>query len=540
VAKARIALDGVAILVSEPDSAVLFVSSPKARGAAQLLLPHYVSVCCDGPPTQTDFRELKGRLVDIWAPGGADGATWAAAIAGCVFDIAQRVRIINASDEPHGRDLPHYVAEGWDESRAVQWASDHARVVEESKSSELKIGRKHNGVAPVAQSGDSAIVTWAQMGLQCNSGGVPEATLSNASLIIQQHPFWARRLWFDEFRGRVCFDDGTPWNDQQDRNMTTWIQQQLRLPKISLALVHEAVCHAASTNPRHPLREWLNSLQHDGEPRLSEWVHDCFGVDRTEMSQAISRCWPIGMVARAFFPGVQMDNMPVLEGKMGRGKSSALSLLGGKWFASLPVAFGSKDFLQSIQGRWLIEVPDMTGFSKREHTQILATITTRDDSYRAPYARYPEDHPRVTVFAATSETDDYLQDRRGKRRYWPLRCHSLDLEALIAQRDQIFAEAVVEYRAGTLWHFDQTDDVEAEQNARVVEDPWERRIEYYCASRQEVTVDDILSACLELRTEQQTRREVLRISAILRALGWKQTVGKDHTGKSYRCWRVGT
>jgi putative DNA primase/helicase len=137
---------------------------------------------------------------------------------------------------------------------------------------------------------------------------------------------------------------------------------------------------------------------------------------------------------------------------MGRGKSKFLEVLGGEWYGSLTRAIGDPDFLQEIQGLWLVEIPDMTGFGRREHSVILATITIRVDRYRPSYGRRAENRPRACVLVATSETDDYLSDTRGRRRFWPLRCNHIDLDVLASQRPQIFAEAVARYKAGASWH----------------------------------------------------------------------------------------
>jgi putative DNA primase/helicase len=215
------------------------------------------------------------------------------------------------------------------------------------------------------------------------------------------------------------------------------MQQQMQLHRMHLMLVQEAVMHAAECNQRNSLTDWLDSLVWDQNERLDTWLFDCLGAERNPYNDAVARNWPISMVARAYRPGCQVDTMPVLEGKMGRGKSRFLDVLADPWFAAIQIAFGEKDFFQAIQGRWLIEVPDMSGFSRREHTQILATITTRVDVYRKSHGRITEEHPRVTVFAATSENDEYLQDSRGRRRYWPLRCGDIDLDALHNQREPL-------------------------------------------------------------------------------------------------------
>jgi predicted P-loop ATPase len=199
------------------------------------------------------------------------------------------------------------------------------------------------------------------------------------------------------------------------------------------------------------------------------------------------------------------------------------------------MAFGDKDFLQAIQGHWLVEIPDMTGFSKREHTHILATLSNRNDIYRPSYGRHTMEHPRVTVFAATSETDDYLQDVRGRRRYWPLRCSEISLDTLRNQRNQIFAEAVHRYKEGTKW-YEMPDSADMEQSARAVPDLWTDRVLDYCnelnassrpGAQVRITSSRILADAIELSLAKQTDVEKRRIARILREDGWIQIQTAD-------------
>jgi len=233
--------------------------------------------------------------------------------------------------------------------------------------------------------------------------------------------------------------------------------------------------------------------------------------------------------------------MPVLEGPQGMSKSTFLEVLGDPWYGSIPVAFGDKDFLQAIQGRWLVEIPDMTGFSKREHTQILATITIRSDIYRASYGRHTEEHPRVAIFAATSETDDYLQDARGRRRYWPLRCTDIDIDALHSMRDQIFAEAVARYREGAKW-YEMPATADIEQSARATPDLWSDKVLDYCNELWEqskfsraplaITSSRILSDAIEIPLAKQDDGCKKRIARILRENNWVQK--RDAVGRVWK------
>jgi putative DNA primase/helicase len=553
-----LAFEGLTALQADPEARALLVPDTQARGACALLLPHYIAVCPRGPIAAGDWEQLAGRNVDVLIGGGPDNARIAAQYAGRLLPHAAQVRIIDMSADPETRRLPDLVAEGWDETRALAWAADRVRVVEKvapkktnghgsSGEAEPAKGRKHDGRAPVIQGGDSVLATLQSMGLKCNSGGFPHATISNAALIFQQHPHTRGHIWFDRFRGTVYHDiNGAParWTDHDEVKLAAWLTHALDLPKFTLGLVKEAITLAALANERNSVVDWLNSLTWDGDERLTTWLSDCLGVPQSAYSQAVGRNWLISMVARAMVPGCQVDHMPILEGKMGRGKSSFLRLLGGEWYSALPDAFGSKDFLQGIVGQWLIEVPDLAGFNRREHRNILAIITTPIDRYRASYGRHTEDHPRTCVFTATSETDEYLQDAAGRRRFWPLRCQSIDLDALACRRAQLFAEAVHAYRAGQAWHETPEAESDLEQLERVEEDSWTQQILAYVEGRTRngfndvivpvMTSTGILSALgVELKDQHDGQKR--RVKTVMSAHGYVQKVTKEH-GLSLRKW----
>ncbi len=369
----------------------------------------------------------------------------------------------------------------------------------------------------------SAYSLYEQLGLDRSANGQPYPSLGNVSIIVARHPQIAGKIWRDTFRGRIYHSiDGEPkpWRDADALRLTAWINQSLRIPKIGLETVHNAVELAAANNQRNSVTDYLGSLTWDGTERLSHWLDDCLGVARTPFTEAVARNWLVSMVARAYRPGCKADHMPVLEGLSGVGKSSAIEILGGEWYKAAPQAFGSKAFLEIIVGAWLVEIPDMVGFGRREHSEIISAISTPTDSYRAAYARHAEDHPRTAIFAATSETDEYLQDSRGERRYWPLRCTEIRLDVLRENRDQLFAEAAVRYNEGADWHSVPLSEARFEQSAREEIDIWMDKISEFVTARTAISASEVATSCLGIEAGKQTRSDQMRISKCLKKLGF--------------------
>ncbi len=545
------------LLILNPDAPVLVVEGEKCVDMAQPLMKAYVVVTWAGGAnavTQSNWSDLQGRDVLLWPDADNDGRAAMATLAQTLVPIVRRVRIIDPQDQPEGWDIADAIHLGWGAKEIVSWASQRvSKPIETVKPTvnaaqtriAAPIGSKAvrqpvvqtaaESVPPPSVTTESQWISWADLGLDANQGGMPYPTLSNASLILRMHPYFRGKIWLDTFRNKIfhCINQSAPtvWRDQNTREVVAYIQQSLRLPKFSCSVVWDGIEHAAYLNRKNSLHDYLNALQWDGITRLDTWLSDCAGVEMDEYTQAVSRKWPIAMVARAYAPACQMDTMLVLEGYMGKGKSSFLKVLGGEWYEAVSVPFGGSKFIEAIQGLWLIEIPDMTGFGRREHSQILATVTIRSDRYRAPYARTPEDHPRQCVFAATSEDDDYLQDTRGRRRFWPIKCNDIDLDVLVNQRDQIFAEAVAKYREGEDWYV-MPESAEKEQSYRSNDDPWTRRVLEYCYAvvsdperirlKQRLVTTDILRDALDLPLKDQGQSEKIRIAKLLRANGWVQ------------------
>ena len=541
-----------------PEEQVLVVEGEKCADAAATVMRQVVVCWANGANSvkKNSWSELAGRDVILWPDADQAGREAMATLGAILHPIAKRVRIVEPNGQTDGWDVADAIAEGWDEPALRTWIKAHIKTVSDTAPADapgdapaaqvLESKPKTEVLPPADPESDypggspprSMLIVWKETGLKLDGKEVPFPTLSNASTALRNHPYFKGKIWFDSFRGKIFHSlNGTPepWTDKETRAATAWIQQQLDMSRVSVTLMQDAVMHAAECNQRNSLVEWLESLEWDGTERLDTWLFDCLGAERNPYNDAVARNWPISMVARAFVPGCQVDTMPVLEGEMGRGKSSFLKALADPWFAAIQISFGEKDFFQAIQGRWLIEVPDMSGFSRREHTQILATITTRCDVYRKSHGRITEEHPRVTVFAATSESSDYLHDTRGRRRYWPLRCGHIDLDTLYQQREQVFAEAVHEYRAGAGW-YDMPREADDEQLARAAEDVWsERALEEAEAMWGEINpriTTTLLLTKIGVDLPHQDDGMKGRIARLMRANGWVQ-----NNRKGYRFWR---
>jgi predicted P-loop ATPase len=144
--------------------------------------------------------------------------------------------------------------------------------------------------------------------------------------------------------------------------------------------------------------------------------------------------------------------------------------------------------------------------------------------------------PRQCVFVGTTNRDTYLRDETGGRRFWPLKAGTIKPEALIADRDQLFAEAVRLFRDGAPWWPDRVFEKEHimhEQAARYEADAWEEPIAAYLEGKAKVLVGQLAKDALFIETSRLGTHDQNRIRAVLQLLGWH---GLPKDGKGNRWW----
>ena len=297
-------------------------------------------------------------------------------------------------------------------------------------------------------------------GLTFSAAGGYEKTLNNIMLILRNVTELHGCARKDGFSGRIYTADDLPWHKNREcwsDADTTELRKHLDINyklRPSKQDVKDAVTAVAVKQQFHPVCDYLNSLTWDGTPRLDTVFVDYLGVADSPYSRAVTRKSLTGAVTRVMRPGCKFDYMVVLVGKQGRNKSTILAKLAGPdWFSDSLVTFDGKNAFEAITGKWLIEIPEMHAFDKVTMNQAKAFITKQSDYYRAAYAEYPENRPRQCAFFGTTNNSECLRDETGGRRFWVLDIDTQPRTKSVAhdlsvERDQIWAEAVVRWKAG--------------------------------------------------------------------------------------------
>jgi hypothetical protein len=394
-------------------------------------------------------------------------------------------------------------------------------------------------------SGNSMPAPW--LAACATQHGIPLGDLANARIALRLDPALKDAFSYDQMQCLPLLtqpsEDVRPLKDVDVVAVQEYLQT-CGLRKVSTETVHKAVMMAADERAFHPVRDYLDALVWDSTPRVERWLTTYLGAEATPYTAAVGKMFLIAMVARIYRPGCQADYMPVLEGEQGALKTSACKVLAGEWFSDqLPdVATAGKDVSQHLRGKWLIEISEMHAMSRTETAQLKAFITRTVERYRPSYGRHEVIEPRQCVFAGTTNKSTYLRDETGGRRFWPLVCGTIDLEALKRDRDQLFAETVHLFHAGAHWwpsRAFEREHILAEQEDRFEVDVWEEKILDYLRSKQassdpKTTVWQIAREALFFEaTARIGTSDGRRITAVLERHWERKRMGKGRDCKRY-------
>ena len=387
--------------------------------------------------------------------------------------------------------------------------------------------------------------------LQRDDRGQVVPNLANAMTALRQASELAGLVAYDDMlrhtilnravpESRVGkFADPRPLEDTDVIAILEWLQRH-DLRRLGKEVAAQAIDLVAREHGFHPVRDYLNAQAWDRRPRIDKWLSYYLGAAPTPYTAAIGRWFLIALVARIMRPGCKADYMMVLEGPQGAKKSTACAILGGAWFSdSLPDVTAGKDVAVHLNGKWIIEVAEMSALGKAETAALKAFITRDTERYRPPYGREEVIAPRQCLFIGTTNKEMYLRDETGGRRFWPVKVGSLDTDALRHDRDQLFAEAVAAFNAGERWWPDadfERQHIAPEQEARFEADAWEDPIRDWLGSQAKCTVATVASSALHMERARIGTADQRRIMATLERLGWGRRPRGD---KGQRFWLPG-
>lgn len=268
-------------------------------------------------------------------------------------------------------------------------------------------------------------------------------------------------IGFDVRESRPYARRGLPWNRSDDRpwgdydaaKLRQLMQEQgIKFTNPDLKAAFAIACHE---NQFDPFREALEALpEWDGIQRCGSLIGWFLGAEEDAYTYFVERLIFDAILARTYETDVKFDFMPVLFGRQGIGKSTLAKMLAlsPRFFTDALRGVGERTGDEIIQGRVIVEVAELAAMEKRSLDTIKAFISRAYDDYRAPYAHFVTRHPRRCVLVASTNSDSFLSDESGNRRFLPIACGvnepKMDLFSpdAVGVFTQAWAEALRDYR----------------------------------------------------------------------------------------------
>lgn len=366
-------------------------------------------------------------------------------------------------------------------------------------------------------------------------------TIDNFYRLIENH--YGNNLRLNVMTGKPEFWDHRKklwceWTDAEESRMRAYFERQYSM--YSQVKMTDAMLIYWNSHKVNPLTDLLESLVWDGKPRVENFLHEVMKADDNEYTRECSRLIFAGGIHRAYRPGCKFDDMIVLIGTQAAGKSTIVRWLNmeDQFFREIKTISG-KEGIEAIRGVWIGEVGELMAMTRvKEAEAVKAYITSQEDSYRPPYQKNVQTIPRRCVFIGTTNNPQFLTDKTGNRRFYPVKVWSFayklyDNEKAIREYiRQCWAEAVHLYKEDKLQPFAKAEVLEQIRAAQeaAMEDDWRiGAIEQYLNDSKPqqgatVSVIELWHRALgEPEESKPTRKDSIEITQIISNIpGWIQ------------------
>ena len=337
-----------------------------------------------------------------------------------------------------------------------------------------------------------------EIALDFDSTGKPLSNIENHIKVLENDPFFSG-LKFNlltvapeqERNGKLY-----QWTDVDDAETRRYIETKYKF--LNANKCSDALRIVFKNNEYHPIRDIIDSIVWDGESRIYDFLTRWTKCDDTAYTREVSRLIFAGGIHRLYNPGCKFDDMPVLIGtKQGEGKSTLVRWLAmeDRFFNEVNEFDGQRS-VEALEGAWICEVSELLAMTKTKDVEAVKSFLTRlNDRRRAPYDRRTTDHPRQCIFIGTTNKEQFLTDKTGNRRFYPVTVKQRGYELFDCEKEvkeyirQCWAEAKHLFDKGELKPYADREllDVIREAQSTAVQDDYRiGMIEAYLENKDEV------------------------------------------------------
>lgn len=373
--------------------------------------------------------------------------------------------------------------------------------------------------------------------LACDGHGKPLNTVDNFLKVIEADPkFSGLKFNLLTYSPEQVRDGVTEkWTDADDAEARRYIEKTYHIHSVQKC--DDAFRIVFRKNEYHPIRDLVDSLVWDGKPRIYHFLHRWTRCEDTSYTEEVSRLIFAGGIHRLYNPGCKFDDMPVLIGKkQGEGKSTLVRWLAmrDEYFTECNEFDGQRG-IEAVEGAWICEVSELLAMTKaREMEAVKSYLTRLNDRYRMPFDKRVTDHPRQCVFIGTTNKEQFLTDKTGNRRFYPVVVQQSGYDLFDHEGEcreyikQCWAEAKVMYDNGEIMPFANRmliDQIREKQDDATEDDYRVGLIAEYLETHDEVCVLELWQNAMKMGDfSKPTKKDSNDLSTIMQQMsGWEKS-----------------
>lgn len=270
----------------------------------------------------------------------------------------------------------------------------------------------------------------------------------NIIVFLENHPKYAGKLKYNEYLRMKEFD-GREFSDFDLSIINNDVFRELGFS--NKGWTEDSINEVFNKNRYNPVLKYIKSLKWDGKKRIDKLFINLLDADDTELNRTMTRKWMLAAVKRTFIPGCKFDNMIVLQGSQGIGKSTICERLAKGFFSTISLdEIENKDIIDKMNKTWIGIIDEMDNFNRKEMSKVKTFLSQVKDTVRLAYARNTTTFDRHCIFIGSTNDDTFLRDSTSsvERRFWIIKCNKTKMDNKIRKVmtdeyvDQLWAEAV--------------------------------------------------------------------------------------------------
>lgn len=258
-----------------------------------------------------------------------------------------------------------------------------------------------------------------------NEKGRPKNTIANFQQLLDHYGITIRynemtKMNEIDIPGHVYFAD-TAENAKIAR-----LRSMANYQGFPVSEIDNYVVETGNLNRYHPVRDWIDAQVWDGRDRLCDYYATIELREPNPLKETIMRKWALSLVAALYDENFSCEGVLSLVGDQGLGKTIWIENLipahaRNIWNKdAVVIDTRNKDSLLKALSYWIAELGEVSAtFRKSDIEALKGFLTEKFDVIRNPYERKSNTYRRRTVFYATVNDTEFLQDDEN-RRFWVL------------------------------------------------------------------------------------------------------------------------